>query len=153
MGKIKDYIKKHKKSLENKLLIGGVVIVGSVIGSYGAFRTNIKMVQQTFIVSNYDVGKGYVFTYNAEESGRESLSEYGEGYKLFVSTEEVDGKFKPRVMIRLEDLGENHPLKNKLFHLKNIEMSEQRGEMILRETREKYREHIPFKKIIDKINE
>jgi len=152
MSKLKDYIKEHKKSLREKARLGCLaLIVVSALALYGELKTNVKQHGKTVIVSNYDVGKGYVFIYNAEESGWEYLVEDRGEYVIFAETDK-DDKFKPKIYIRFEDLGKNHPLNGRYIYPED-ETKVEIGEELLSRTREKYKDHIPFQKILDKIKD
>jgi len=108
------------------------------------------------------MGKGYVFVYNAEESGWEYLVEDRGEYDLFVETSKVDDEFKEaKTWIRFNNLGKEHPLSNKIMYpdyfldnaMHGVRGRINVGEAILDKIRRKYQDHIPFQKILDKIED
>ena len=162
MSKIKDYISKHKKSLRNIILVGGVSLSVGSVALYKTHKTNIHQSGTTFIVSNKDIGRGYVFIYNAEESGWEYLYEERGEYDIFVETSKVDDEIKEtKTRIRLNNLGKKHPLSNKMMYpdyfldndMHGVRGRINIGEEILDKTRRKYQDHIPFQRILDKIKD
>ena len=162
MGKIREYIGKHRWMVSLVAILG---VSASTLG-FKLCKTNVEISSSgttTFIVSNYDIGKGYRFVYNAEESGWEYLFEDRGEYDIFVETKDPnDGFKKTDVYFQFRNLGKNHPLSNKLMNpdyfigesgfgkrVNDLYI----GEELLNKVRKQYKDRIPFEKIKAKIHD
>ena len=144
-----------EKGLKGCLRVAGVVGGATLVGLFAHDRlgNNVELDGDSFIVSNYDLFRGYKFVYEVEPDGGEYLMYHKGNYVVMVETDCNDTS----VAIRLEGSGKFSPLAEmsmcpERFYERGDAMTNRKlGELLLRRIRKRYEKNIPFDSIKEKL--
>jgi len=132
-------------------VVTGVTLVGLI--AHDRLGTNVDVDEDSFVVSNYDLLRGYKFIYEADPDGSEDLMFHKKNYIVRVGTDCNN----TRVSIKMEGSGRFNPLAGmsmrpeRFYRRDGTVTNEELGELLLRRIRKEYGKDIPFPKIKEKL--